>query len=192
MIAAADEPTQKNDASFVPATDLQLLRLGRHLNLGFHEVQALLDLFEEEEDDDDLLVELPPEPRDPHPLPGLGWLRGGPLAEVLQHGPDLLFHLRAVPGLFLFTDGVTLSRLERALSRIDGAVAAAGKIRGLLSRTRHAMSREERLFEVAVRALCQGAVTGLLSRAGQGGDPRPADLIGLLTPLLRSYNSRRT
>lgn len=89
-----------------------------------------------------------------------------------------------MPGLFLFTDGLTLSRLERALSRIDGAVGAAEKLRHLLRRTRRATSKESRLFEQAVRALAtvapRVAVAGLLS-----------SLTTSLDPLLRAYDRVR-
>jgi hypothetical protein len=184
--ASGAGPREARDASFVPATDLQLSRLGRHLQLGFHEAEALLDLLEEPDDEDD--------PETGADAGGGDMLSGTALRDLLTDGSQLLFHLRAMPGLFLFTDGVTLGRLERALSRIDGAAGGVAKIRGLLLRIGRAASKEKRLFQMAVRALHRGARSGQVSLQAvttpSFGDPYAPDVLKLLLPLLPPGDER--
>jgi hypothetical protein len=136
-----------------PATDSQLLRLGRHIGLGFDEAEALLELINS----------LPPAPShgegEPGSIPGQSGESGRRLQPQAAHrlvalfSPALLHRLRVVPGLFLLLDGVTLSRVERARSRVHGALHGGARLRRFLHRVEVAAGAEADLLSRVARAL---------------------------------------
>lgn len=156
-----------------PATASQLIRIGRHLGLCFHEAEILLELLEERALDG---------AADP-PQTGLGL---GLHRALRRYSPELLSCLRAIPGLFLLTDGVTSNRLERALARLEGLFDAGARIRSVLRTIEAAAKDEAQLLDRATRALLEGVRSGRIAGQAHRG-LNGTLLLGLLEPFRRAY-----
>lgn len=156
-----------------PASDSQLLRLGRLLGLRYGEAEALLESLAETA---------------PPPLPALPpALR----ARLLPFSQELLDALQAVPGVFLLTDGVTPTRLLRARDRARAALAGAARLGRLRDWAEAAAGREVTLLDRAGTALCEALLGGV---AGLGAAPRAGlgEAAVLLRELLRPLHTPRT
>lgn len=189
-----------------PASDAQLVRLGRLLGLQTDEAAALLDLLGEADAAEGS------GPGDAPEGSAAGEGEGGAageiaagragaasaagaaegsavgVAELVGHvlrlfPPALLAQLRVLPGVFLLTDGVTPARMERALFRLRGLQGARGRLLGLLSRLEQAAGREARLLLLVTQALLRGAQDGRLPAPRWGAVGGAAPLWSVLAPL---------
>lgn len=157
LFQAASAPVALRDGrAEQPATDAQLIRIGRRLGLRYEEAEALLEVLgvkpaevgssgpgdEDDEDGED-----------------------GGEAALRSFSPRVMARLRATPGLFLLTDGMTFGRLERAVSRVRGLYGARRRLRHLGAAVERAAAFEGRLLQQVARALRRGAP---LASAGRG------------------------
>lgn len=146
MVLEREIPEQESVAKVVlregrtgpPATEAQLIRIGRRLGLRYEEAEALLEVLGAE------------------PADGEADEDEGDVA-LRSFSPQVMARLRATPGLFLLTDGMTFGRLERAVSRVRGLKGARRRLRHLGAAVERAAAFEGRLLQQAARALRRGA-----------------------------------
>lgn len=127
-----------------PATDAQLIRIGRRLGLRYEEAEALLEVLRERAG-----IEGGAGGQEGLDEEGAG---DGEMA-LRSFPPRVMARLQAMPGLFLLTDGMTFGRLERAVSRVRGLCGARRRLRRLGEAVERAAAFEGRLLRQVARAL---------------------------------------